>query len=172
LRGCDGLWRSKQGSRTVYWVGMMRQLRPDAAALRVGTAAVVVGVARGGGGWCAVFRGGIVAKRQLLLSAGRAADEVRCRVVVELTLQRTSGCLGSVSPPIHSLSTRCPLSVQSALRAALLLLRVSLSSQSAHEAERWHVKLAGARRCEWQHTAGYRYGCLDTGLCDELARLW
>jgi hypothetical protein len=114
----------------------MRQLRPDAAALRVGTAAVVVGVARGGGGWCAVFRGGIVAKRQLLLSAGRAADEVRCRVVVELTLQRTSGCLGSVSPPIHSLSTRRPLSVHSALRAALLLLRVSLSSQSAHEAER------------------------------------
>jgi hypothetical protein len=162
----------------VYWVGMMRQLRPDAAALRVGTAAVVVRVARGGGGWCVVCGvrcfggGGVVAKRQLLLSAGRAADEVRCRVVVELTLQRTSGCLGSVSPPIHSLSTRRPLSVQSALRAALLLLRVSLSSQSAHEAERWHVKLAGARRCEWQHTAGYRYGCLDTGLCDELARLW
>jgi hypothetical protein len=132
----------------------MRHLRLGAAALRVGTAAVVGRVGRGGGGWCAVFRGGVGAKKQLLLSATRAADEVRCRVVVELTLQRTSGCLGCVSPPIHSLSTQPCVRMCWSLRAALLLLRVSLSNQSVH--------LAGAGTCEagtacnWVLVYGYR----------------
>ena len=50
---------------------MMRHGRLGAAALRIGTAAVVARVGQGGGGWCAVFRGGVGAKRQLLLSEMR-----------------------------------------------------------------------------------------------------
>ena len=50
------------------------------------------------------------------------------------------------------------------LRAALLLLRVSLSNQISASGGREHVKLAGARRCEWQRTIGIG---MDTGLCDE-----
>ena len=88
----------------------MRQDRLGAAALRMGTAAAVARVGRGGGGWCAVFRGGVGSKE----AAAGVRDEVRCRVDLEmkLTLQRTSGCVvdRGVSPAIHSLPTVCPLS--------------------------------------------------------------
>jgi hypothetical protein len=111
----------------------MRQARVGAAALRMGTAAVVARVGRGGGGWCAVFRGGVGSKE----AAAGVRDEVRCRVDLEikLTLQRTSGCVVEVS---HLQSTVGPQSVHS----ALLLLRVSLSKQqqsAAHQAGRKHV---------------------------------
>jgi hypothetical protein len=86
---------------------MMRQVRVGAAALRTGTAAVVARVGQGGGGWCAVFRGGVGSKE----TAAGVRDEVRCRVERKLTLQRTSGCVVvGVSPAIHSASTGCPLS--------------------------------------------------------------
>lgn len=90
-RGRNGLRSSKQGSETAYWVGMMRHARQGPAALRTSTAAVVARVGQGGGGWCAVFRGGVGSKE----AAAGVRDEVRCRVVMEteLRLQRTSGCV-------------------------------------------------------------------------------
>jgi hypothetical protein len=98
---------SKQGRETAYWVGMMRQVRQGAAALRTGTAAVVARVGQSSRGWCAVFRGGVGSKE----TAAGVRDEVRCRIETKLTLQRTSGCVVvGVSPAIHSASTGCPLS--------------------------------------------------------------
>ena len=67
-----------------------------------------------------MFWGGVGSKE----AAAGVRDEVRCRIVRELRLQRTSGCVVEVS---HLQSTRCPQSVHS----ALLLLRVSLSKQQA-----------------------------------------
>ena len=64
---------SKGGRGTAYWVGMMRQAREGAAALRTGTAAVVARVGQGGGGWCAVFRGGVGSKE----AAAGVRDEMR-----------------------------------------------------------------------------------------------
>lgn len=52
---------------------MMRQAREGAAALRTGTAAVVARVGQGGGGWCAVFRGGVGSKE----AAAGVRDEMR-----------------------------------------------------------------------------------------------
>ena len=105
----------------------MRQARVGAAALRTGTAAAVVArVGQGGGGWCAVFRGGVDSRA----AAAGVRDEVRCRVAMEMG-QRV--CRRGVSPAIHSLST-VPVD------SALLVLRVSLSKQqSAHQAGRKHV---------------------------------
>ena len=105
----------------------MRQARVGAAALRTGTAAAVVArVGQGGGGWCAVFRGGVDSRA----AAAGVRDEVRCRVAMEMG-QRV--CRRGVSPAIHSLST-VPVD------SALLVLRVSLSKQqSAHQAGRGHV---------------------------------
>lgn len=116
-----------------------------------------------------MFRGGVVAKRQLLLSATRAADEVRCRVIEVLMCCSEpaavwDACLTSNPLSVHGVSTQPCVGGWRCLRAALLLLRVSLSNQISASGGREHVKLAGARRCEWQHAIGIG---MDTGWCDE-----